>query len=121
LLLAAARLWDLVKVITAFTMAHTITLALSVLDVFRLSASVVEPTIAVSIVVVATQNVFWPETCRGQARMLAAFGFGLFHGLGFAGGLLEAMSGLNRTGAVRAIVAFSLGWRSALESRSDIR
>jgi hypothetical protein len=109
LLLAAAGLWDLIKVISAITAAHTLTLALSVLDVFRLSEAVVEPMIAASIVVVAAQNVGWPQSSRGRARLLVAFGFGLFHGLGFAGGLLEAISGLNTAGAAWAIAAFSTG------------
>jgi HupE / UreJ protein len=107
--LATVSLWDLIKVISAFTVAHTLTLALSVLDVFRLSSMVIEPTIAASIVVVAAQNVFWPESSRGGSRLLVAFGFGLFHGLGFAGGLLEAMSSLNTAGVAWAIAAFSIG------------
>ena len=109
LLLAITSLWDLVKVISAFTLAHTITLVLAVLDVFRLPAGVVEPMIAASIVFVATQNLFWPERSRGWSRLLVAFLFGLFHGLGFAGGLLDAMSGMRAVSAVVAIAAFSAG------------
>jgi hydrogenase/urease accessory protein HupE len=109
LVLAAATLWDLVKVVTAFSVAHTITLALSVFDVVRLPSHIVEPVIAGSIVFVAVQNVFWPERTRGWGRLLVAFGFGLFHGLGFAGGLLEAMEGLPGAAIVLAIAAFSLG------------
>jgi hypothetical protein len=107
--LATVSLWDLIKVISAFTVAHTLTLAMSVLDIFRLSSAVIEPMIAASIVVVAAQNVFWPDTSRGRSRLLVAFGFGLFHGLGFAGGLLEAMSSLTTAGIAWAIAAFSLG------------
>jgi hypothetical protein len=92
LLLAVTTLWDLVKVISAFTLAHTITLALAALDVFRLPGRIVEPMIAASIMFVALQNIFWPERSRGWSRLAVAFGFGLFHGLGFAGGLLGAMS-----------------------------
>lgn len=109
LLLAADGLWDLIKVISAFTAAHTLTLAVSALDLVRLPGAIVEPMIAASIVVVALQNVLRPERSQGRARLLVAFGFGLFHGLGFAGGLLESMSGLGGAGALVAIAAFSAG------------
>ena len=109
LVLAVVSLWDLIKVISAFTLAHTLTLALAAFDLFRLSAAIVEPMIAASIVVVAAQNLFWPRQSRGWNRALVAFVFGLFHGLGFAGGLLEAMASLGGSGAVLAIAAFSVG------------
>lgn len=109
LLLAVATLWDLVKVVSAFTLAHTITLVLSALDVFRLPGTIVEPMIAASIVFVAAQNIFWPQRSRGWSRLLVAFLFGLFHGLGFAGGLLDALSGMPATTAAVAIAAFSVG------------
>ena len=92
LVLAATRLWDLIKVVTAFTLAHSLTLTLSVLNIVTLSDRIVEPMIAASIVFVAVQNIFWPERSTGWARLAVAFGFGLFHGLGFAGGLKDAMS-----------------------------
>ena len=109
LVLAVVTLKDLVKVVTAFTAAHTLTLTLSVLDVVRLPSRIVEPMIATSIVVVALQNVFWPERSRGWTRLALAFGFGLFHGLGFAGGLLEAMAGMPGVAVALAITAFSIG------------
>jgi hypothetical protein len=109
LVLAVVTLWDLVKVVSAFTLAHSITLTLSVLDVVRLPERVVEPMIAASIVFVALQNVFWPQRSRGAARLGVAFFFGLFHGLGFAGGLLSAMEGMTGLAIGLAIVAFSLG------------
>ncbi len=109
LALAVANFWELFKVIAVFTFAHTITLTLSVLDLARLSSGFVEPMIAFSIVVVALQNVCWPRRSRGGARLAVAFFFGLFHGLGFAGGLLEAMSGLPGVSVALAIVAFSIG------------
>src|SRR5205807_1459282 len=79
-----------------FTVAHTLTLALSVLNIVTLGERVVEPMIAASIVFVAVQNVFWPRQSRGWTRLAVAFAFGLFHGLGFAGGLKEAMAGMPR-------------------------
>jgi hydrogenase/urease accessory protein HupE len=109
LVLATRRLWDLLKVVTAFTIAHTITLALAALNLIHLNARIVEPMIAASIVFVALQNVFWPRTARGWGRMGAAFFFGLFHGLGFAGGLLDAMREMPVSSTLVAILAFSIG------------
>jgi hydrogenase/urease accessory protein HupE len=109
LALAVATLWDLVRVISAFTLAHSITLTLSVLNIVRLPSNVVEPMIAASIVFVALQNVIVPEKSRGTGRLCVAFFFGLFHGLGFAGGLLSAMEGMAGFAVGLAILAFSLG------------
>lgn len=109
LALAAVTLWDLVKVVSVFTLAHTITLTLSVLNLVRVSERIVEPMIAASIVFVALQNILAPSRTRGWSRLAIVFGFGLFHGLGFAGGLLEAMSGLPSLAIATAIAAFSIG------------
>jgi hydrogenase/urease accessory protein HupE len=109
LVLATRRLWDLLKVVTAFTIAHTITLALAALNLIHLDGRIVEPMIAASIVFVALQNVFWPRTARGWGRLGAAFFFGLFHGLGFAGGLLDAMREMPVSSTLLAILAFSIG------------
>jgi hypothetical protein len=109
LVLAATTLWDLVKVVTAFTLAHTLTLTLAALNLVHLPEKLVEPLIAASIVFVAAQNVFWPHRSRGWLRLGAAFFFGLFHGLGFAGGLLDAMQGMRGAVVLLAIVSFSIG------------
>jgi hydrogenase/urease accessory protein HupE len=109
LVIATMNLWEMVKVIAAFTVAHTITLTLSVFDIFRLPSWVVEPMIAASIIFVAVENIGWPRRAHSRLRLAVAFGFGLIHGLGFAGGLLEAMAGLPRTGIWIALLAFSLG------------
>ncbi|MEY2494963.1 MAG: hypothetical protein QOJ45_1455 [Verrucomicrobiota bacterium] len=109
LVLAVVTMWDLLKVVTAFTLAHTITLTLAVLDLVRLSNRIVEPMIAASIVFVALQNLFAPTHSRGWTRLGVAFGFGLFHGLGFAGGLLQAMEGMQGVAVATAIAAFSVG------------
>jgi hypothetical protein len=109
LVLAVTGWRDLIKVIAVFTLAHTLTLAFAVLNIIRLSSSIVEPMIAASIVAVAVQNIFWPEHSHGRTRLLLAFGFGLFHGLGFAGGLHDAMSGMALGSVALAIVAFSVG------------
>ena len=109
LVLAARSFWDLVKVVTAFTLAHTLTLTLSVCNVVTLSSAIVEPMIAASIIFVAVQNIFWPERSSGWGRLAIAFGFGLFHGLGFAGGLKDAMSEMPSIALWLALIAFSLG------------
>jgi len=109
LVLAARGFWDLFKVVTMFTIAHTLTLALSVLNILTLSERIVEPMIAASIVFVAVQNIFWPKHATGWSRLAVAFLFGLFHGLGFAGGLKEAMSEIPALALGLALVAFSLG------------
>ena len=109
LVLATVTLWDLVKIITAFTLAHTLTLTLAVLNIVRLSTQIVEPLIAASIVVVALDNVLRPQRSRGGGRLLIAFLFGLFHGLGFAGGLLDAMDDMAGLTVGLAILTFSIG------------
>lgn len=109
LVLTVRSLWELVKVVSAFTLAHSITLTLAAFDLLRVAPRYVEPVIAVSIVFVALQNVFWPEKAHGWTRLAVAFGFGLFHGLGFAGGLLDAMQGMATNSLVAAIVGFSAG------------
>jgi hydrogenase/urease accessory protein HupE len=109
LVLAATTLWDLIKVVSTFTLAHTITLTLAAMNLIHLPERVVEPLISASIVFVAIQNVFWPRQARGWSRLGAAFFFGLFHGLGFAGGLLDAMREMQSGMMFLAILAFSIG------------
>jgi hydrogenase/urease accessory protein HupE len=109
LVLAATTFWNLIKVVTAFTVAHTITLTLAAFNLVSLPQGVVEPLISASIVIVALQNLFWPARARGWGRLGAAFFFGLFHGLGFAGGLLEAMREMQTGTMLLAILAFSIG------------
>jgi hydrogenase/urease accessory protein HupE len=109
LVLAAASFWEMFKVIAAFTLAHTLTLTLSVFNVVRLPSSIVEPLISASIVFVAVENILWPGRARSWVRLAVAFGFGLVHGLGFAGGLLDAMEGMPVISLSLALVAFSVG------------
>ncbi|HTC43619.1 MAG TPA: HupE/UreJ family protein [Steroidobacteraceae bacterium] len=109
LVLAVTTLWDLVKVVTAFTVAHSITLTLAALGLIHVSERVVEPVIAASIVCVALQNVYWPKSARAGSRLAVAFIFGLFHGLGFAGGLLDLMHRMPEHTALLAILGFSIG------------
>lgn len=109
LVIATLSFWEMGKVIAAFTLAHTLTLALCVFGIFRLPSFIVEPVIALSIIFVALDNILRPQRTHSRARLGVAFGFGLIHGLGFAGGLLDAMAGLPSTGTWIALVAFSIG------------
>jgi hypothetical protein len=91
--------------VTAFTVAHTITLALTIYGVVSLSRAIVEPLIALSIVWVAVENVT-TSTLRPW-RVALVFAFGLLHGMGFAGVLTEL--GLPRSQFVPALLSFNLG------------
>lgn len=105
LFLLSTRLAPLLWQVTAFTLAHSITLALSVYGVIALSPAIVEPLIAASIVAVAVENLL---TSRLHAwRVAVVFAFGLLHGLGFAGVLTEI--GLPREDFVTGLVAFNIG------------
>ena len=99
-----ASLWDVFKVVTAFTVAHSITLTLAALSVVALPSRLVESAIALSVVLAALNNV-WPMV-RGR-RWMVAFGFGLIHGFGFASVLGEL--GLPRDSLVLALFGFNLG------------
>lgn len=97
-------------VVTAFTAAHSLTLALSVFDVLRLSPEVVEPLIALSIAVLAAEVVLrhrGEETWVARHPWPVVFTFGLVHGLGFAGVLGEM--GLSNESIPQALLFFNLG------------
>ena len=91
--------------VSAFTIAHSITLALSVYGVLSVSPKVVEPLIAVSIAYVAIENIFMSEL--KPWRVALVFAFGLLHGMGFAGALKEL--GLPRSEFVTALITFNVG------------
>jgi hydrogenase/urease accessory protein HupE len=105
LFLLSRRLKPLLLQVTAFTIAHTVTLALSIYGVVSLPSSIVEPLIALSIVFVAVENIFTTELRR--PRVILVFAFGLLHGLGFAGVLSEL--GLPRAEFLPALLSFNLG------------
>jgi hypothetical protein len=100
----APAFWDVVKVVTAFTVAHSITLALAALSVVTLPSRLVESAIAASVVLAALNNL-WPVVQR--ARWLVAFTFGLIHGFGFASVLADL--GLPQESLVVALLGFNLG------------
>lgn len=110
LLLLVRGGWRIVKTVTAFTVAHSLTLAAAVLGWLTLPAAPVEAVIALSIVFLAA------EICRvasGEQPLTArrpwivAFAFGLLHGLGFAGALTEA--GLPPDAVPLALLTFNIG------------
>ncbi|RIK66291.1 MAG: hypothetical protein DCC65_09960 [Planctomycetota bacterium] len=105
LFLLSARMSPLLWQVTAFTVAHSVTLALSTYGVIRLSSFVVEPLIALSIAYVAIENMC-TRTLHAW-RPVVVFLFGLLHGLGFAGVLEEL--GLPRGRFVTALVSFNVG------------
>jgi len=100
----SAAFWDVFKIVTSFTVAHSITLSLAVLGVISLPSRLVESAIAASVVLAALNNL-WPLV--GGRRWVVAFAFGLIHGFGFASVLAEL--GLPRDALVLALVGFNLG------------
>lgn len=104
LIVVGGRLLSLVKVVTAFTVAHSITLCLAALEIVRLPSQWIEAGIALSIVYVAAEN-FWLK--RTDYRWLITFAFGLVHGFGFANVLRDL--GLPTHGLVASLFAFNAG------------
>src|SRR5262249_49091636 len=104
LLLAARRLRDMVRVVTSFTVAHSITLLLAALDVIRVPGAVTESLIAASIVYVAAENYFIAE---GRYRWVLRFALGLVPGLGFSSVLRERLQDLSSI--LVPVVSFNLG------------
>ena len=102
--MAAPAFISIVKVVTAFTLAHSLTLSLAAFDVIRLPGRLTESVIAASIIVAALNNVF-PQVTEGRWRI--AFAFGLLHGFGFASVLAEM--GLPKGARLVSLVAFNLG------------
>jgi hydrogenase/urease accessory protein HupE len=109
LLIAGGGLRALLKIVTAFTVAHSATLTLAVLDIVSLPSRVVESGIALSIAYVAAENL-WRRERALTRRWLVTFGFGLIHGLGFASILRDlAVGGAN---LATSLVSFNLGVES---------
>jgi hypothetical protein len=99
-----ASFFDVLKIITAFTLAHSLTLTLATLQVMILPSRWVESAIALSVVIAAVNNVF--PLFQGS-RWLAAFVFGLIHGFGFASVLTGL--GLPQGSLLLALLGFNLG------------
>lgn len=105
LFLLTIRLKPLLWQITAFTLAHSITLALAIYGIVNLSADIIEPIIALSITFIAIENIFVKKLMPW--RPIIVFGFGLIHGMGFASVLTEL--GLTQDYLVTALVSFNIG------------
>jgi hydrogenase/urease accessory protein HupE len=104
LILVGGSLRALIGVVSAFTLAHSITLALAALSVFTPSPRLVEPAIALSIAYVGVENLFVTDV---RNRWRITFPFGLIHGFGFAGALREIA--LPHARLPIALVSFNLG------------
>ncbi|MFN8611927.1 MAG: HupE/UreJ family protein [Vulcanimicrobiota bacterium] len=107
LVIVGGSLWRWVKVITAFSVSHSISLALAVFGVVQLAPTVIEPIIAISITVSAIFSFRAVPSQKLSAGWVVAFIFGLVHGLGFAGVLAEMQLAGRR--ALVPLVGFNLG------------
>jgi hypothetical protein len=105
LFLLSRELKPLIYQVTCFTLAHTLTLGLATMGWVKAPAEVVEPVIALSIAVVALENIFHPRYTPW--RLLIVFGFGLIHGLGFAGALSEL--DLPTSSMIVGLLGFNVG------------
>ncbi len=105
LFLLAAGMRSLVLQVTSFTVAHSVTLALGILGIVQIPASIVEPIIALSIVYVGVENIFSQKLQKWRPPII--FLFGLLHGFGFAGVLGEI--GLTTGSFITSLVAFNVG------------
>jgi hydrogenase/urease accessory protein HupE len=107
LLLVTRRFVSAVKIITCFTIAHSITLAAATFDWVSIPSRVVEPLIAATIIYVGIENIILKREPKG--RWILTFFFGLIHGFGFAGILRELGIGSGAGGIAVPLVAFNLG------------
>jgi hypothetical protein len=100
----STTLWRILKIVTMFTVAHSITLALGGLGIIELPPRLVESIIALSIAAAALHNI---RPIFVNKEWVLAFGFGLFHGFGFAGLLSEL--GLDRSRRFPSLLGFNIG------------
>lgn len=105
LFLLEPKLKPVVLQATCFTIAHTVTLILSMEDTITPSANIIEPIIALSIVFVAIENIFIGQL--KPTRYIIVFLFGLIHGMGFASALNEI--GLPRNTFYTSLISFNVG------------
>ena len=103
-LIVVSRFGELVKIVTSFTVAHSITLILAALKVVTLPTRLIECGIALTILYVAVENIVRKHPAH---RWRLTFGFGLIHGFGFANVLAEL--GLPTSGTVRCLLSFNVG------------
>jgi hypothetical protein len=111
LLVPCVRFGAVARVVTAFTAAHSLSLAAATLGLLAPPPWLVEPAIAASICFAAGVNLLAPGA--GRERLAATFGFGLLHGLGFAGVLVDLGVGARPGGVALPLLAFNLGAEAA--------
>jgi len=104
LILWAHGVWSVVKIVTAFTISHSITLSLAALNIFTLPSQITEALIAASIIFVAVENFFSHNIDK---RWRTTFFFGFIHGFGFASALTEM--GVPQSAVLPALAAFNIG------------
>ena len=107
LLIVTRNFSSSIELVTCFTIAHSITLAVATLSLVQVSSRIVEPLIAASIVYVGIENLFRGDDPKG--RWLLTFAFGLIHGFGFASVLRELGVGVNGGSIAVPLVSFNLG------------
>jgi hydrogenase/urease accessory protein HupE len=108
LLVVSTRFLDSLKIITCFTVAHSITLAVATFNLVQIPSRVVEPAIAASIVYVGAENL-WRGGKPPKGRWLLTFAFGLIHGFGFASVLREMGIASGQGSIAVPLVSFNLG------------
>jgi hydrogenase/urease accessory protein HupE len=109
LLVITRNFWPAIKIITFFTIAHSITLALAGLNIVDIPSSIVEPLIAATIVYVGLENIIRGDKVSTRSRCILTFFFGLIHGFGFAGVLREMGISSIETGILVPLFSFNLG------------
>lgn len=108
LLVVCRTFRSIVAIITCFTLAHSLTLALATFELVALPGRVIEPLIAASIVFVGLENL-WRRGEEPRGRWALTFAFGLIHGFGFAGVLRELGLGAAGSGVALPLFTFNLG------------
>jgi hypothetical protein len=106
LLLAACAVRELLVALTAFTAGHSVSLAMVVIAGVHAPASIVEPLIAASIAWIGLENL---AGARRRARWFVVFGFGLIHGFGLAGALMDLGFGSSAADVAVALISFNAG------------
>lgn len=105
-----SRSWKpVITQVTAFTLAHSLTLGLAAAGMIKISAAIVEPVIALSIAAIAIENIFHPQYTRW--RLVIVLVFGSIHGLGFASGLAEKP--IPQDSFLLALTGFNVGVEGA--------
>jgi hydrogenase/urease accessory protein HupE len=104
LVLWAHRVWPVVKIVTAFTISHSVTLSLAALNIFTLPSTLTESLIAASIIFVGVENFFSRDVDK---RWRVTFLFGFIHGFGFASALTEM--GVPQNAVIPALASFNIG------------